>query len=44
VGLSLKSKEVKESQQQAMMIKIREMCSDCGFSSTLAEMHNDTKK
>jgi ribosomal protein S27AE len=39
VELSLKLKELKESQQEAMMIRIRETCPDCGFSSTLAEMH-----
>jgi transcriptional regulator NrdR family protein len=38
--LSLKLKELKESQQQeAMMIRTREKCPDCTVSTTLAEMH-----
>jgi ribosomal protein S27AE len=39
VELSLKLKELKESQQEAMMIRIRETCPDCGFSSAMADMH-----
>jgi ribosomal protein S27AE len=31
--------ELKESQQEAMLIRIRETCPECGFSSTLADMH-----
>jgi ribosomal protein S27AE len=39
VELSLKLKELKESEQEAAMIRTRETCPDCGFSSTMADMH-----
>jgi ribosomal protein S27AE len=39
VELPLKLKELKESQQESTMMRIRETCSDCGFSSTMADMH-----
>jgi ribosomal protein S27AE len=39
VELSLKLKKLKKSQQEAMMIRTRETCPECGFSTTLAEMH-----
>ncbi len=39
VELSLKLKELKAGQQEAMMIRTRETCPECGFTSTIVEMH-----